>query len=592
MVLNPHPPITILNASSSGPTALSVTQKQFLRKTARGKVQKVLREHYLRTDIPCGSFECSDCSRISYEQLKSLPSATHSDDDPSISLGSKKRRKVMLLTESGRTGHRVFRGGHYLLIDTNVVLRQIDLLESATFGSDLIIPQTVLDEVRHRSLPIFNRLKSLVNETDRSGRYSRGWVFWNESHLETHVIRQPNESINDRNDRAIRQLGQWYTQHLSTQNIVTVLLSDDRGNRQKAMADGMLVATTKEYVEGMKEEESAVLTDLVASSGTDFDTGEASDTRPDTKRLAIFEDYLPLSDLRAGISTNALYQGKFRTNQYNYLEGSIFHSAFEKPILLIGQEAMNRSIDGDDVVVELLPGDQWKTSTDEVVVEHELHGVAEDPDDDAEAIQSTKSTDAAPDSIQPPKTGPLAVRQPTGKVVGILKRNWRPYVCHLYSPSIPPSALQSSMTAFAVFATPLSRLIPKIRIRTRQAASLANQKILISIDKWDVTSRFPEGHFIRALGLVETKAAEQESLLLEYDVPYRPFSKAILDCLPELGDRWVVPEKTPSSNIWKEREDFRELDICSIDPPGCQDIDDALHAKKLANGNVEVGVRE
>jgi exosome complex exonuclease DIS3/RRP44 len=36
--------------------------------------------------------------------------------------------------------------------------------------------------------------------------------------------------------------------------------------------------------------------------------------------------------------------------------------------------------------------------------------------------------------------------------------------------------------------------------------------------------------------------------------------------------------------------DLRELDICSIDPPGCQDIDDALHARRLPNGYIEAGV--
>jgi hypothetical protein len=28
----------------------------------------------------------------------------------------------------------------------------------------------------------------------------------------------------------------------------------------------------------------------------------------------------------------------------------------------------------------------------------------------------------------------------------------------------------------------------------------------------------------------------------------------------------------------------------SVDPPGCKDIDDALHVRKLANGNWEFGV--
>lgn len=35
---------------------------------------------------------------------------------------------------------------------------------------------------------------------------------------------------------------------------------------------------------------------------------------------------------------------------------------------------------------------------------------------------------------------------------------------------------------------------------------------------------------------------------------------------------------------------MRHLDVCSVDPPGCTDIDDALHCRDLPNGNLEVGV--
>ena len=105
-------------------------------------------------------------------------------------------------------------------------------------------------------------------------------------------------------------------------------------------------------------------------------------------------------------------------------------------------------------------------------------------------------------------------------------------------------------------------------MRTRQAPSLVGQKILVTIDRWDSSSRYPEGHFVRALGKVESKEAEQESLLLEFDVPYRPFGTAILDCLPVEGEQWVVPPKSDNSPEWRDREDLRDLIVCSIDPPG------------------------
>lgn len=135
----------------------------------------------------------------------------------------------------------------------------------------------------------------------------------------------------------------------------------------------------------------------------------------------------------------------------------------------------------------------------------------------------------------------------------------------------------------------LDRRIPRIRIKTRQASELLGKRIVVNIDAWDRTSRFPIGHFVRTLGELETKQAETEAILLEHDVQYRPFPKSVLDCLPSEGHDWRVPTDM-SHPGWKGRKDLRHLLVCSIDPPKCQDIDDALHARLLSNGNYEVGV--
>uniref|UniRef100_S4RGS1 RNB domain-containing protein n=1 Tax=Petromyzon marinus TaxID=7757 RepID=S4RGS1_PETMA len=81
------------------------------------------------------------------------------------------------------------------------------------------------------------------------------------------------------------------------------------------------------------------------------------------------------------------------------------------------------------------------------------------------------------------------------------------------------------------------------------------------------------------------KETETEVLLLEHDVPHQPFSQAVLACLPPPTFS-ITAEKDQAG-----REDLRALSICSVDPPGCTDIDDALHCKPLDNGNTEeVGV--
>lgn len=51
----------------------------------------------------------------------------------------------------------------------------MDLVESEMFTTPMILLQTVIEEVRHRSLPLYNRLKALI-KTDSK----RIWVFYNE----------------------------------------------------------------------------------------------------------------------------------------------------------------------------------------------------------------------------------------------------------------------------------------------------------------------------------------------------------------------------------------------------------------------------
>lgn len=47
--------------------------------------------------------------------------------------------------------------------------------------------------------------------------------------------------------------------------------------------------------------------------------------------------------------------------------------------------------------------------------------------------------------------------------------------------------------------------------------------------------------------------------------------------------------KTTTTTTYPQNsEDLRHLPVCSVDPPGCKDIDDALHVRPLPNGRLEV----
>uniref|UniRef100_A0A8C5GMY8 Exosome complex exonuclease RRP44 n=1 Tax=Gouania willdenowi TaxID=441366 RepID=A0A8C5GMY8_GOUWI len=497
--------------------------KTFVKKTRSGGVIKVVREHYLRDDIWCGSEACSECKQDS----------TVLQTDASI--------------ESSLCSYP-----HYLLPDSNVVLHQIDVLEHPVI-QNVIILQTVVQEVRHRSAPVYKRLKDILHEKEK-----HFYTFTNEHRRETFVEREPGESANDRNDRAIRVAAKWYSQHLNTaetqaEGLKVVLLTNDQGNKQKAEEGGLLVFKCEEYIKSLIA--NPELVDLLALVRTCLSENEITSSK------VLYPEHLPLSRVQAGIKSGSYLQGTFRASRDNYLEATVFvqgEGDTSTEVILQGLQHLNRAVHQDVVAVQLLPREQW-VAPSSVVMQDEGAGKDDGVEEDEEEKVSIAESS----------------RKPTGKVVGIIKRNWRPF-CGMLNVS---QIKESTRHLF----TPADRRIPRIRVETRQSSTLAGQRIMVAIDGWPKDSRYPNGHFVRSLGGAGEKDTEEEVLLLEHDVPHQAFSQAVLSFLPQMP--WVI---TPED--MKQREDLRSLTVCSVDPPGCTDIDDALHCRELENGNLEVGV--
>uniref|UniRef100_A0A8B9JUJ5 Protein DIS3 homolog n=1 Tax=Astyanax mexicanus TaxID=7994 RepID=A0A8B9JUJ5_ASTMX len=456
--------------------------KTFVKKTRSGGVLKIVREHYLRDDIWCGSEVCVECGDGAPVLLR----------DPRI--------------ESDLCTYP-----HYLLPDTNVVLHQLSL----------------------------SSLLQLLT-----------------SDLETFIEREQGESANDRNDRAIRVAAKWYTDHLSKApnvgELKVVLLTNDRANKEKAEQSGLLAYRCEEYIKSLIG--NPELVDRLAL---------ASDDQNDiTGSKLLFPEHLPLSRIQVGIKSGTFLQGTFRASRDNYLEATVFiHGDGEDSteVLLQGLQNLNRAVHQDLVAIELFPKERW-VAPSSVVLQDDRPNDEDAEEEDAEKKSTVSDT---------------SVLKPTGRVVGIIKRNWRPF-CGMLNQSQIKEATRHLFT-------PADRRIPRIRIETRQASTLVGQRIIVAIDGWPRNSRYPNGHFVRNLGGAGDKDTETEVLLLEHDVPHQPFSQAVLSFLPKMP--WGITEED-----LKVRTDLRHLCVCSVDPPGCTDIDDALHCRDLENGNLEVGV--
>ncbi|KAG8182151.1 hypothetical protein JTE90_014561 [Oedothorax gibbosus] len=505
-----------------------ITSKVFVKKTKRGAVVKTVREHYLRDDILCGSAVCTECP------------------EPSTCLEAVPSSKSELCSSP-----------HYIVPDTNVVIHQIDVLGESAF-KNVVILQTVLEELRHRHSPAYNKLREVISNADR-----HFYAFTNEHHRETYIERNPGESSNDRNDRAIRVAVKWYQDHLKlsdpTGDIKVVLLTNDKENSNKAEEEGLNVFTFADYVKGMKQFPSLV--DKLAqvnmnakNDGHEFVAG---------KRKFLYPEHWKLSKIQDGVKAGTLAQGKFQASRENYLEGNVFIGGEDekdaKSVFIQSRKHLNRAVHGDIVAVQILPEDQW-TCPSSMVLEDKTKNPDADKDVDEEKLLKKKAS----------------LKVLSGTIVGIIKRNWRPYCGILQPPSIKG---QGTSYLFV----PSERRIPKIRIQTRQGDKLLSQRIIVSVDSWPRDSMYPQGHFVQSLGETGEKDTENQVLLLEHDIPHQPFSKAVLDCLPELP--WLILDKDVAV-----RRDLRDVAVCSVDPPGCTDIDDALHCRKLENGHFEVGV--
>lgn len=148
-----------------------------------------------------------------------------------------------------------------------------------------------------------------------------------------------------------------------------------------------------------------------------------------------------------------------------------------------------------------------------------------------------------------------AREQPRGRVIGVIRRNWR-QLCGSIRTEVPTPA------GIAMF-VPVNRRVPKVRIHTRQKEALAGKRIVVAVDSWNVHSAYPDGHFVRTIGDVGDRETETEVILLEHDIPAGPFPRSVLACLPP-KDWAITPENSAG------RVDLRDRCVCSIDPPGCK----------------------
>ncbi|WP_456088063.1 ribonuclease R [Parabacteroides sp.] len=107
-------------------------------------------------------------------------------------------------------------------------------------------------------------------------------------------------------------------------------------------------------------------------------------------------------------------------------------------------------------------------------------------------------------------------------------------------------------------------------------------KALVRILSWAESEKCPSGEVIEILGKAGDHVAEMRALLIEHGLPYK-YPDHLEKAVQRIAT--AIPEKEIA-----RRKDFRHIRTFTVDPADAKDFDDALSARRLDNGNWEVGV--
>jgi len=109
-----------------------------------------------------------------------------------------------------------------------------------------------------------------------------------------------------------------------------------------------------------------------------------------------------------------------------------------------------------------------------------------------------------------------------------------------------------------------------------------NDKVVVKITKYPEKGKNAEGEIVEILGNINQAGVDMLSLIKEYNLPYE-FQEDVIK------EAKAIPMQIDEKEINK-RTDFRNEEIFTIDGEDAKDLDDAVHVKKLDNGNYELGV--
>lgn len=137
---------------------------------------------------------------------------------------------------------------------------------------------------------------------------------------------------------------------------------------------------------------------------------------------------------------------------------------------------------------------------------------------------------------------------------------------------------------FAYLITPENTFVHDIIIpKKKLKGGKTNDKAIVKITQWpDAEHKNLLGEVVDVLGQTGNNDVEMNTILAQYGLPY-VYPKAVEEAAEKISAKITKQDEA-------EREDFRDVFTCTIDPHDAKDFDDALSVKRLDKGLWQVGV--
>uniref|UniRef100_A0A3B0MFC3 Ribosomal RNA-processing protein 44 n=1 Tax=Theileria annulata TaxID=5874 RepID=A0A3B0MFC3_THEAN len=508
--------------------------RSFWKVSGKSNLKRITREIYFRNDLGCGVNSCNACpNSLTQRKLNAeLP--------------------IIILS--------------FEIINNNFVVLE-------EFLKNCVIPVTVINEIRRRSLTQYNRLKKLVKNSERTF-----YVLSNENLKDTFVEELPGESVSERDQRAILQCAYWYSNHLPNLQILFLTNGEDvvmdRPENLSIINLHQLYDMFPNDYEGMLERLPPKPVQNI--SGTE---------------KGVYPPHLTEAEVRAGLDSGSLFSGTLHMYIGSYQRGYVSCGNHEFKVNSLIH--LNRALDGDQVIVQLIdtPNNIVDTTTDNV--HYSDNGI----DNNSAGLEEQVGTENDDSNLIYGYLEPeqYKVIKRYCKIVSIVNRMRKEFCGSL----LPIEGEVGDGYVQRLF-VPVDARIPFISIETRRSKELENNRIVVEVDSWDRFSKRPNGHWTEILGPIDDRNVESTVILREHQVITEDFSLQSYKHLGLITSSLVDTSSTEKDEDKSDikitpellggRVDYRDEVVFSVDPPGCKDIDDALGCKRLSNGNFEVSV--